>query len=266
VSFTNDTRLERRASGRYRGDVARRWWVDRGPNGGLLAALAVAAATRELDDPDRRPCSLTLHFLVPPREGELDVSVSVERTGERVTNCRLRMHQGERTTALGLLSLARPIDASDAYVQARVPDVPSPGELAPLPLDAPGVPPFLRNYEFRFAAGGLPFTGAEAAETAVWVRTASRRRPDAIAVAAFADAWARTPLVRRRAPAPVPAIDLTVHFRDHDWYGRAADDDFVLAAFRSRLLAHALFEEDGELWSPDGTLLAQSRQLGMLLE
>lgn len=237
--------------------MARRWWVDRGPNGGLLAALAVAAATRELDDPDRRPCSLTLHFLVPPREGELEVSVDVERTGERVTNCRLRMHQEERTAALGLLALARPIDASDAYDQARVPEVPAPGELAPLPLDAPGVPPFLRNYEFRFAAGGLPFTGAESAETAVWVRTASRRRPDAIAIAAFADAWARTPLMRRRAPAPVPTIDLTVHFRELP----AGYDDFVLATFDSRREHDGMWEENGELWSRDGRLLVQSRQL-----
>ena len=240
--------------------------MDRGPNGGFLAALALRAVTETVERDAKRPCSLSLHFLVPPRDGELDVSVTVERTGERATNCRVRMHQDERTTAFGLVALARPVAASDAYEQTSVPDVPPPAELAPLPLDAPGVPAFLHNYEFRFALGGLPFTGAEAAETGVWVRTASRRRPDAIAVAAFADAWARTPLVRRRAPAPVPAIDLTVHFRDHDWYERAAEGDFVLATFRSRLLAHGLFDEDGELWSPDGTLLAQSRQLGMLLE
>jgi acyl-CoA thioesterase len=36
--------------------------------------------------------------------------------------------------------------------------------------------------------------------------------------------------------------------------------------FRSRTTAEGFFEEDGELWSQDGTLLAQSRQLGPVIE
>jgi hypothetical protein len=39
----------------------------------------------------------------------------------------------------------------------------------------------------------------------------------------------------------------------------------VLGVFRSTASAGGFFEEDGELWSPDGTLLAQSRQLALML-
>jgi hypothetical protein len=38
----------------------------------------------------------------------------------------------------------------------------------------------------------------------------------------------------------------------------------VLARFVSRAAGGGFFEEDGELWSRDGVLLVQSRQLALL--
>jgi acyl-CoA thioesterase len=124
----------------------------------------------------------------------------------------------------------------------------------------------MRNFEFRFAFGQLPFSSASESGAGIWLRTAKRRRPDAFALAAFTDAWAPMPFTQLDRPAGAPTLDLTIHFRDHGWYERAADDAFVLASFRSQLLAEGLFEEDGELWSDDGVLLAQSRQLAMFVE
>ena len=45
----------------------------------------------------------------------------------------------------------------------------------------------------------------------------------------------------------------------------ARDDDWYLVTFRSRLSAEGFAEEDGEFWSRDGRLLAQSRQLALVL-
>jgi hypothetical protein len=36
-------------------------------------------------------------------------------------------------------------------------------------------------------------------------------------------------------------------------------------AFRTRTAREGFLEEDGEIWSADGTLLAQSRQLAIFL-
>ena len=56
-----------------------------------------------------------------------------------------------------------------------------------------------------------------------------------------------------------PTIDLTVHFRAPLPYTGP-----LVARFTTRLARDGFFEEDGELWTPDGTLIAQSRQLALL--
>ena len=43
------------------------------------------------------------------------------------------------------------------------------------------------------------------------------------------------------------------------------DDTLLLGRFRNSLVRDGFFDEDGELWLPDGTLVAQSRQLGLLI-
>ena len=61
----------------------------------------------------------------------------------------------------------------------------------------------------------------------------------------------------------VPTIDLTVHVRTRlDQVGWNAGDWF-LVRFHSRLAGHGLVEEDGEIWTADGTLLANTRQLAI---
>ena len=62
-----------------------------------------------------------------------------------------------------------------------------------------------------------------------------------------------------------PTIDLTVHFRAPA-AAAAIVEEPVLAVFRSSTAAGGFFEEDGELWSAAGVLLAHSRQLALLVD
>jgi acyl-CoA thioesterase len=108
-------------------------------------------------------------------------------------------------------------------------------------------------------SGGAPYTGA-------WIRSREPRLLDAPLAAAFLDTWFPAPFVRLDRPVGAPTIDYTVHFRSPLPPAGATPEDPYLVAFRSNIARHGFFEEDGELWSADGTLLAQSRQLALLLD
>jgi acyl-CoA thioesterase len=62
-----------------------------------------------------------------------------------------------------------------------------------------------------------------------------------------------------------PTVDLTVHIRTPLPAPGMRPEDAVLVSFRTREVSQGLLEEDGEIWSRDGRLLAHSRQLALLL-
>ena len=72
------------------------------------------------------------------------------------------------------------------------------------------------------------------------------------------------PFARLSGPAPAPTIDLTIHFRTRLPHPGMAPEDPVLARFTSSTSQGGFFEEDGQIWAPDGTLLVQCRQLALL--
>jgi acyl-CoA thioesterase len=257
--FDDDTALAPFGERRWTGYVAEHWYVGRGANGGLLAAQAVRAMEELAGDPERVPRSVTIHYLEAPTAGPLELAGAVERSGRATTSVSLRMQQGGRTVALALGALAVWRDGQRDHLAGEPPRVPRPDELEPLdPSSSATAPVFMSNYEWRWLPPGA------GAEVAGWIRAPGGRPVDHVAVAAFADAFppAVFPLIGWK-PAGAPTIDLTIHFRAPL---REVGDGWVLATFRSRRVSGGFFEEDGELWSEGGVLLAQSRQLAMLRE
>jgi acyl-CoA thioesterase len=267
VDFDRETGLEPAGPDRWRGELDRRWWIVFGPNGGYVAAILLRALALATADPERAPRSLTAHFLRSPREGPFEMEVRKEREGGNLTALSARMHQDGRLVALALGALSKPREAPE-FQDLRPPDLPPPEEVEPLDPErgrgsAPMVPAAER-WDFRPVRGARPFTGADRGEAGAWLRLPEGHSLDPFVVCAMSDALYPAVWTRLERMTAVPTVDLSVHFRAT--LPPPGDDGWCLALFRSTTAADGFVEEDGELWSRDGTLLAQSRQLALMIE
>jgi acyl-CoA thioesterase len=260
--FDRATAVAPLGDGAWAGTVDGGWFAGRGPNGGYLAAMVLRAMVAQLGDAAREPRSLTCHYLRPPAAGPVRIDVTVERTGRATSTLTARMAQDDRPCVLGVAAFGVDVSAAAAYATVP-PEVPAPEDVAPVDNSGSGLS-VVSRFEARPALGAPMFAGAEEAVTGGWLRFADARATDAIALAMLADAWWPTPWVRLREPVPAPTLDLTVHFRAPRAAAALAPGEPVLAVFRSTTAADGFFEEDGELWTRDGVLLAQSRQLALL--
>jgi acyl-CoA thioesterase len=254
------------ADGAFEGRVDRGWWIVRGPNGGYLAAILLRALGAAVGDPAREPRSLAVHYLRPPAEGAVRIETRLERVGRSLTNASARLLQDGALQAVALAAFSTPRAAPGLrdFQHARMPEVEPPEALEPLPAEAAHALPMRQRYEQRWAVGARPWSRSPRALAGGWIRLAEPRPLDAPLVAALADAW--PPAVFSHAEmgallGGVPTVDLTVHFRAPLPPPGAGAHPWVLAVFQSRVARDGFVEEDGELWTRDGTLLAQSRQL-----
>jgi acyl-CoA thioesterase len=257
-AFDTATAVRRIAPGRYTADVDDTWHVRNGANGGVVAAVLLRAVLAEVDDPARSPRSLTVHYPAAWAVGPTEIEVSIERSGRSLTYASARASQNGRLVALGLAALSTPWPGVSLQ-NAAMPAAPAFDQLPALARVDMG-PPFAQHYEYRLASGAPMFSGASEADAAVWMRPSDRPVLDYPLLAGLTDAFYPVIFATQSMPLMAPTIDLTVHFRAPL---RHADTGPWLGCFRTRVAADGFMEEDGEVWSADGVLLAQSRQLAL---
>jgi acyl-CoA thioesterase len=258
--FERDTAVRERGDGVLDCEIAPDWWVVAGPNGGYLAAILVRALEAGAGADSRPLRSLTAHYLRAPGVGPARVEVDVERQGRSVSFVRARLVQDDRPCVSGVAVLA---DARPGLEleHARAPDV-APPEQTPAPPARADSPPFAEQFEFRHAVGAPVFGAADEALTGGWLRLRRERPLDAALLVALCDSWFPAVFTLSAEPPAVPTLELTVHLRTD---GAPLPADWVLGRYATRTARDGFLEEDAEIYSRDGRLLAQSRQLALSL-
>lgn len=260
--FDTDTSIEAAGEASFAGTVTDRWDIAGNPNGGYLLSFAVRGLAATLTKPD--PLTLTAHYLRRPDKGPVRVEIEPIRAGRSLATGTARLVQGgsERVRVLATFGDLEAAAGATA-VREGPPDLPPPDacltrgdELSPFP-DPPEI---FRRLDLRLhpETGWPRGQGTGVAHVEGWVRFADKRPPDVMSLPFFADAF--PPAVFELAPAAwVPTIELTVHVRARPAPG------WLQGRFQTRHLIGGYLEEDGELWDSTGRLVAQSRQLAMLL-
>jgi acyl-CoA thioesterase len=262
VGLADDIALRPLGDGDYEGTILEDWWTPRGPLGGYVMAILMRGVLLAVDDGERQPRSLTVHFLRPPQAGPIVVRPRVERKGRSLTTATARLEQDGKLIALGVGAFSSAWPGPELS-EAPMPQVDPPGERATIRGNVPGAepPPFMGRLTMQRRFGEPAFSGAEHALTGGWLGLLEERPVDAVTLLVLADAWYPAPWPRLKALAPAPTIEMSVVFRAP----LPLSDSLLLGKFHSRLVRDGFFDEQGELWAPDGTLVAQSRQLALLI-
>ena len=212
--FDAETAVIPLGDGRYSAGLDRSWWVQRGPNGGYLAAIVLRALTETVADPERTPRSLTVHYAAPPGDG---ASRSRRRSSARAA----RSPRVGPVRAGRAPRRARPGGVLEAAARARVQRPFGPGRPAARGVPAPGVRdarrvrptgdrhPVGEPHRARWAAGHAHGRGAGGA---VDPAPGGPRRRHLVA-SAITDAVIPAVFSRMGTQIVVPTVDLTVHFR-----------------------------------------------------
>lgn len=262
--YDDDTATTSIGEGRFRSDISPRWNIGDNPNGGYLLGCAlrpmldVAGAQGKLD-----PLSLTAHYLRPTSVGAADVDVDLVRGGRRHVHLQARLVQEtERVRVLGVFGDLTESTASPVLDRGAPPPLPPPDECLGRdnPASTAGAPTMMGRFESRFAPDTPWLLGRRSEETVItgWIRFADGRPPDTASLPMVVDAFPPAVFSLGRS-GWVPTIELTVHVRARPVPG------WLRCRFETRFVAGAYLEEDGEVWDESDRLVAQSRQLAMLL-
>ena len=236
-----------------------RWNTPLGkPNGGYILAAMLRGLGEEIDADDPMVGAVT--YLASPETGAAELRTTSLRHGRRVQTGEAALWEGDRHIAQLLASFGARSGGRSIEL-GTPPALPAPDDCLD-PKDFPDAMPassiFDRvDYRLGSAPGwalGKP-TGDPTFE--IWQRLAGGREIDMAALAFLCDSYA-PPVLEIDEPLSM-TVQLTVHLH------RRPVPGWIATRLTTRHVINGFHEEDCELWDEDGNLVAQSRQLAILL-
>jgi len=256
--FDVDTSVTALGDDRYGTTLLDSWNIVAGPNGGYLAALIARAMTNSIDDPDRGLRSITVHYLARPEFDDVEIAVDIIRAGRSLSTVQATMTQGDRLICSSIAAFSVPWETKESWslpISAHADDEPLVG-------DGPR-PPVHQNWSGRPIVDAPFFSGQGSPRVAQWIRAVKPRPLDAIELVAISDAIPPAGFPKMTEGAAMPTVDLTVHIRASLPLVDPPEDARVYAECNTHHVADGFADDDCHIWSSDGRLLAQSRQLAI---
>lgn len=254
------------AAQRFRGRTSADYANMVGPYGGITAAQLLQAVMLH---PDRLgdPVSFTGNFAAAVADGQFTIEANPVRTNRSTQHWTVTMTQAGDDGTVAVVSTATVVTAlrreTWGATDLSMPSAPAVDAIRHMPR-IPS-PAWLARYDMRWFRGAMPreWNDQESPDsvTAMWVRDEPPRPLDYPSLLALSDVFYPRVWLRRARTTPIGTVSFTVYFH--------VDDDTLAACGSRHLLAHAkgqrffngYFDQSGDLWSPDGILLATTHQI-----
>lgn len=244
--------------------VSEDWQQGRTTFGGALSVLAVQAM-RDVCGDNWPLRALQTNFVGPVGVGECHIEVTLLRQGKNIRQVQARVTQtdAQGTEHIGGVLLGVFGTGRESTLPALMPKQPevskSPDEAFKLPYIAGLTPQFTQHLDFRYAEGGLPFTGTDAWLSRTHVRLHDTSGIDAeLQSVMLADAGPTPALAQLKGFAPASSVSWALELRpvtvaDVDGFWRMDKEALVVG--------EGYVNEKTSLWTPCGQLAALGYQV-----
>jgi len=259
--FDDETVIEPIDQGLWATRLSSRWNIGENSNGGYALTPVLRAMQDLVAQPD--PITVTTHFFRPGM-GDVDgvVTAEVLRAGRRLTSATgsLAQEGKSRLTVLAAFGDLSGATVSNDDITSPPPDLPPPDEcLLRSGIDQGVDLPIMDRTDVRIRPEHSSAGTHHTAELEGWIRFADGTDPSAMALPFFADAFPPSVFSLMGKVGWVPTVELTVHVR------RRPAPGWLCARFECDDLHDGRLIESGRIWDSTGALVAQSRQIGLLL-
>jgi acyl-CoA thioesterase len=243
--------------GEFAAELTGRWDGTNGAvNGGYMLATCLRALGVAMPFPD--PIVISGFFLRPGTAGPAQIRTSLVRSGRTTAFGEAVLSQQGKDAVRATAAFAKLGACGPTFTAGAPPGLPPPQECVSVPVGSFGLATIAERVEFRAASlpgwfRGQP-TGRPASE--FWMRFADGREADIYSLPLLVDSTAPSVLELGMTST---TVQLTVHLRAHPGPG------WLACRAAARFVSGGYHEEDFEVWDSAGMLVAQSRQLAMIL-
>ena len=246
----------------WQGRAGEDYWAFVGQFGGATAATILRAL---IQHPERAgdPLALTVNFCAPVAQGEFDLDIRLVKANRSSQHWSVEMTQdkaGVVTLATAVFAERRP---SWSHQPAAFPQATAFEETPPYTKIAL---PWVKQYDFRFVEGepkigSRPQATPSSAFSKLWIGDRAPRKIDVLSLMSMSDAFFGRVFHARNQVVPLGTVSLTTYFQTSTEDLAAEDIMRVLAVADAKIFHRSYGDQHGELWSPNGRLLATTTQI-----
>lgn len=248
----------------YQGHTSESYANMIGPFGGIIVSTLLKAVMIH-PQCQGEPISLTINYAAPVSDGEFTVKANPVRTNRSTQHWFIELLQSSNDTIISGTAVLAKRRTTWSSTEAKIPDAPPQDEIKPLPF-LEGYP-WTQSYDIRIIEGapsimsqGEDDSPADAVTTQ-WIQDYPQRTMDFLSLTAICDAFFPRIYTRRKQLVPVGTVSLTIYFHTDSEMLEQHGANPVLGQARALQFYNGFFDQDAEIWSPNGHLLATTHQI-----